>query len=198
MIIYDNKYNSNYSFYSCKLYFFISGWWLWPFFVMFEHNCPNRTWRVCKYVFMIYNILFCAMYKTLLITVFIQWLWFWTITSIYVCHVCLAALAWNTGSKTSQSCPTTNEVQCSVWLQKIICMPETIETALQLFKEPDHMIWLLIKLVSCDSPVAVTHSFGACTKRVSEEHEAVKADGEQTHYFMTYNKCERGVEQMVS
>lgn len=32
-------------------------------------------------------------------------------------------------------------------------------------------------VVSCDSPVAVTHTFSACKKRVSEEHETVKADG---------------------
>ncbi len=87
----------------------------------------------------------------------------------------------------------------------ILCLaPKNVSVCLKQsrlhcnYLKSHHMIWLLIKLVSCDSPVAVTHSFGACTKRVSEEHEAVKADGEQTHYFMTYNKCERGVEQMVS
>lgn len=82
-------------------------------------------------------------------------------------------------------------MRCLAKNKNPIGMPEKIETAQQLFKEPDRMIWLLIRLVSYDSSVAFIH-IQYTWKQLSEESEAVKADREKTRYFMTYNKREGG------
>ncbi len=165
--LYDNKYNSNIFLFMQIDFFYIRVMTL-TFFVMFEHKCPTELeGSVNMFLwFRIFYFMLC-----------IKHFWFQCLYSDYdfeqsrqfSMFSCFGMKHW-VKNKSKLSSNKWGAILCLA--PKNYCMPETIETALQLFKEPDHMIWLLIKLVSCDSPVAVTHSFGACTKRVSEEHEA--------------------------